>query len=165
MGLNDFITLTASEPKAKKPAAKKPKREKKPSFFTNIKSLFKKKAARDDFDDETDFDEGNVLFGSSLLYTDNPTDYNGQFSNVLGGQTLANRAVLVKKLQNGQDMKETVDNLRQGDPCVVFLDGVETALAQRYVDFLSGVIVALNGTIKQLDEEKYLLTPNGLGIK
>jgi FtsZ-interacting cell division protein YlmF len=81
------------------------------------------------------------------------------------GQALANQNILVTSLKNRDEIRPILDNLLSGNPCVVSLDESDTP--QRHLDFLSGFVTAINGTIKQIDPTKlnYILTPKGVGVK
>ena len=90
-----------------------------------------------------------------------PTGFNSAF----GGNTLGNRNILVITPHSNQEVLGAVEHLKTGEAVIVTLDGIAVADAQRRIDFLSGVVCALNGIIKPLDTNKYILTPCGVGIK
>jgi len=89
---------------------------------------------------------------------------NSNFNQYLGGQSLGNRNILVITPSTNQDVTRIVENLQNNEACVIDLEKVPLIDAQRRLDFLSGVICALNGSIKPLDAHKYILTPQGLGV-
>ena len=90
---------------------------------------------------------------------------NNQFSQTLSGPTLGNRNILVVAPKSEKDVQHIVENLSHGEACIVNFEGMPVADAQRRLDFLSGVVCAIGGSIKQLDPNKYILTPNTMGIK
>lgn len=90
---------------------------------------------------------------------------NSNFTGVFGGATLGNRSILVVTPRANTDVTSIVANLQNGEACIITLDGMSTADAQRRLDFLSGVVCAIGGTIRPLDNAKYVLTPSGLGVK
>ena len=89
----------------------------------------------------------------------------GQSNAYLNGATLGNRNILVITPNTNQDVTNIVENLQNGEACVVNLEGIPLADAQRRLDFLSGVICSINGQIRPLDTYKYILTPQGLGVR
>ena len=90
----------------------------------------------------------------------------GQFaSNTFTGSSYGNRNILVVTPSSNAEVTEVVTNLRNGDACVVCLEGLDITDAQRRLDFLSGVICAMNGTIKRLNANTYILTPTGIGVR
>ena len=94
------------------------------------------------------------------------SQYTGQnFSGALGGQTYGNRNILVVTPKTNVEVTQVVENIKNGDACIVCLEGLEIVDAQRRLDFLSGVICAMNGSIKRLNHNTYILTPNGIGVR
>lgn|GEM_PF-1043639 len=87
------------------------------------------------------------------------------FSNALNGSTYGNRNILVVTPRTNVEVTQVVGNLSNGDACIVCLEGLDLIEAQRRLDFLSGVICALNGNIKKLNPNTYILTPSGIGVR
>ena len=86
-------------------------------------------------------------------------------ASALGGQTYNNRNILVVTPSSNAEVTEVVTNLRNGDACIICLEGLDITDAQRRLDFLSGVICAMNGSIKRLNANTYILTPTGIGVR
>ena len=89
----------------------------------------------------------------------------GASSAALGVSAYNNRNILVVTPASNAEVTEVVTNLRNGDACIVCLEGLEVTDAQRRLDFLSGVICAMNGSIKKLNANTYILTPTGIGVR
>jgi len=106
------------------------------------------------FDPNAPFSAGQYVTGSG-----------GFGSSALGGSSYGNRNILVVTPSSNAEVTEVVTNLRNGDACVVCLEGLDITDAQRRLDFLSGVICAMNGTIKRLNANTYILTPTGIGVR
>ena len=87
------------------------------------------------------------------------------YSSTFQGQAIGNRNILVTTPNTNQDVTNIVMNLQNNEACVINLENIPTADAQRRLDFLSGVICAMNGSIKPLDAYKYILTPQGMGVQ
>ncbi|MCL2846420.1 MAG: cell division protein SepF [Firmicutes bacterium] len=102
---------------------------------------------------------------NSMLFEQPSLSSTGQFNDALSGPTLGSRNILVVVPNTNQDIRHIVDNLQNAEACVVNLETIPFADAQRRLDFLSGVICAIGGTIRPLDQNKYILTPQGLGVK
>ena len=126
------------------------------------------------FDRTEGFGAGHAgPFGDNGNSLSNGNTYNGgqfsepanNFSSALGGATYGNRNILVVNPKSNVEIIEIVNNLRRGDACVVCLEGLELTMAKSMIDFLSGVITALNGQIKRLNVNTYILTPSGVGVK
>ena len=115
----------------------------------------------------TQFDP-NAPFSGGQQYISNIMGGNtssGFGASALGGSSYGNRNILVVTPSSNAEVTEVVTNLRNGDACVVCLEGLDITDAQRRLDFLSGVICAMNGTIKRLNANTYILTPTGIGVR
>jgi FtsZ-interacting cell division protein YlmF len=93
------------------------------------------------------------------------SQYSNNFQSALGGTTYGNRNILIVTPRTNADVSGVVENLQRGDACIICLDGIEPTDAQRRLDFLSGVICAMNGSIKPLNHNTYILTPSGIGVR
>lgn len=65
-----------------------------------------------------------------------------------------------------EDVQFLIDYLKQREPAIVNLNNVEPAAAQRILDFVSGAIYALNGSVHRIEASGniFLLSPEGVGI-
>lgn len=57
------------------------------------------------------------------------------------------------------DAQEVADHFKEGQPVIVNLEGAESVVARRIVDFASGMCYALNGTMERVANGVYLLKP------
>jgi hypothetical protein len=80
------------------------------------------------------------------------------------GQALS-RSILIIVPNTNADVTSIVENLQNGEACVINLETMPIHEAQRRLDFLSGVVCAMNGAIKPIDQHKFILTPQGLGVR
>lgn len=62
------------------------------------------------------------------------------------------------------DAQEICDHLKCKKPIVMNLEDVEREDAQRIVDFLSGSVYALDGSIKKVSHGIFLIAPNNVDI-
>jgi len=60
--------------------------------------------------------------------------------------------------------REVIDNVKSGIYSIVNLETVDSPLAQRIADFLSGAVDALDGNIRRLSNEMFIITPAGVEI-
>ena len=91
--------------------------------------------------------------------------YGNNLANALGGATLGNRNILIITPKTNADVSGVVQNLQNGDACIVCFEEMSAQDAQRRLDFLSGVICAIGGSIKALNSYTYILTPSGIGVR
>ena len=106
---------------------------------------------------------------SSLLFSPAdpapaPNPYQ-MYAGALGGATLGNRNILIVTPRTNADISGVVQNLQNGDACIVCFEELSATDAQRRLDFLSGVICAIGGSIKSLNSFTYILTPSGIGVR
>lgn len=72
--------------------------------------------------------------------------------------------VLVYEPTNYNDVQTLIDYLKRKEPAIINLDGVDPATAQRVLDFTSGAIYALNGSVLRISGNIFLLSPEGVGV-
>jgi len=62
------------------------------------------------------------------------------------------------------DAQQVADKFKQSIPVVLNLQGTETALAKRLIDFASGLTYALDGGMQRIAEKVFMLTPRNVKI-
>ena len=72
--------------------------------------------------------------------------------------------VVVYQALTYDDTQNIVDNLKARKPIIVNLDSLEQDLAQRVLDFLSGSVYALDGTIQKVSRSIFVLVPSNIDI-
>lgn len=63
-----------------------------------------------------------------------------------------------------EDVQKIIDHLKRKEPVVVELKSSDREILQRIMDFLSGAVYALSGSIANVNKNIYLLTPSGVTI-
>ena len=64
-----------------------------------------------------------------------------------------------------EECRKLIDNLRNNKPVIINLEKVETDLARKMFDFLSGATYALQGSIQRINQNIYLFAPRNVNIK
>lgn len=72
--------------------------------------------------------------------------------------------VLIYAPKGDKDLQLLIECLRRKESCIVNLGAMDNATAEKVLDFLSGAVYALRGTIKRLQGDLFLLTPEGVNI-
>ena len=72
--------------------------------------------------------------------------------------------VVVYQALTYDDTQNIVDNLKNRKPIIVNLDSLEQDLAQRVLDFMSGAVYALDGTIQKVSKSIFVLVPSNIDI-
>lgn len=63
-----------------------------------------------------------------------------------------------------EDVEDIVRRLRKKEGVIVDLEDVPSSVAQRMLDFLSGAVFAIKGSIKKIKYKMYILIPDGVKI-
>lgn len=96
-------------------------------------------------------------------------DYHGIKGKKSQGKVLnlnnsSSTKVVIVLPQNINDAKDICDHLRSNRSIVMNVEDIETSIAQRIVDFLSGAVYSLDGNIQKISSGIFLATPNSVDI-
>ncbi|MFY9188202.1 MAG: cell division protein SepF [bacterium] len=72
--------------------------------------------------------------------------------------------VVVTRPNSFDEARDVTDHLKARRTVIVNLEGTEAQVAQRIVDFVSGAVYALNGTVERVGSEIFLFAPNNVGV-
>ncbi|NMA54749.1 MAG: cell division protein SepF [Firmicutes bacterium] len=72
--------------------------------------------------------------------------------------------VVVNQPKNFDEARNITDHLKARRTVVVNLEGAEEHVAQRIVDFVSGAVYALNGTMERVGSGIFLFAPSNVAI-
>ncbi|NLC16831.1 MAG: cell division protein SepF [Clostridiales bacterium] len=73
-------------------------------------------------------------------------------------------SVVIHSPTTPDEVESLIDYLRRREPAIVNLDKPPVEIAQRILDMLSGAIYALNGSMHRIQDNIFLLTPEGVEI-
>lgn len=105
------------------------------------------------FDDEFEMENKKMSF-------ENDIPVKAKETPVTPG-TLQMKVVRPKKLS---EATEIADSLRAGQTIVLNLDDMTDIAARRILDYIAGVIYAINGKIERPADRTFLLTPAGIKV-
>lgn len=113
------------------------------------------------------FDPDQYNFSSNSANNDNDNygGYGSDYTSVngnMGGYGSKNVVFFYPKSYD--EVQKLIDYLKQGESVMLNLDNISDAEAQRMLDFASGSVYALNGSIQRVSGNIFLLTPEGLNI-
>lgn len=74
------------------------------------------------------------------------------------------REVAVVSPRQFSDVETLIKKLRNREGVIVDFEEVPPHIAQRMLDFLSGAVYALEGTVNKLKYKMYILIPQGVKI-
>lgn len=90
-----------------------------------------------------------------------PAAKKGKVVNI---HTTTQMKVVVVQLQNFEDAKDIADHLKAKKPIVINLENLEKEVSRRVVDFLSGAVYGVEGSIQKVANGIFLIVPNNVGI-
>ena len=116
----------------------------------NVRRLQRKR--RDDFDD---------IFADDDERGGRPTTV---LRSVRGGNGKSDVRVHLVIPKSFNDAQQVADKFKGQIPVVLNLQGVETDLSKRLIDFASGLTYALDGGMQRIAEKMFLLTPRNVEV-
>ncbi len=72
--------------------------------------------------------------------------------------------VLIYKPVSYEDTQSIIDNLKEKKPIIVNLDELDTDVAQRILDFISGAVYALSGNIRKAARNIFVVAPFNVDV-
>jgi cell division inhibitor SepF len=85
--------------------------------------------------------------------------------NIVSIHSQKNVRVVLNEPRTYEETQDIADHLRSRRPVVVNLHRVRSDQALRIVDFLSGTVYALNGSISKIGPNIFLCTPESVEIQ
>ena len=86
------------------------------------------------------------------------TGFSGQILNTSSGK----QEVVLFRPTSFNDTSKAADDLRNKRAVIVNMENVDKAMARRVVDFLSGCVYALDGSVKKIAQSAYLFCPHNM---
>lgn len=109
-----------------------------------------------------DPDQYNISAQGNKDYETGGYDGNEYSQTSMAGY--GNKNVIFFYPKSYSEVQKLIDYLRNGESVMLNLDGITDDEAQRMLDFASGAVYALSGSIQRVSGNIFLLTPEGLGI-
>ncbi len=89
-----------------------------------------------------------------------PTGFSGQVLNMSSGK----QEVVLFHAKSFDDAARAADELRRKKAVILNMENVDKALTRRVVDFLSGSVYALDGSVKKIAQSTYLFCPHNMDV-
>lgn len=129
-------------------------------------NFFKKPANRYDdngYVDAIDRTESTtVIADEEDLATEAPKSTSGLYSGVnLGGSSIEMKVVRPERFDS---VSAIADHLLSNRTVVLNLEATTKDIARRLIDFLSGVAYSIDGQIKRIANNTYIITPNNVDV-
>ena len=151
------------------------------SFWDNVKK-FAQPYSEEEFEDEYDEDVEQAAeeeqeeaprkrrnpFGSDRTETATEApaaapapSFSGQVMNITSGNK---QEVVLFHAKTFDDAARAADELRKKKAVILNMENVDKALTRRVVDFLSGSVYALDGSVKKVAQSTYLFCPHNMDV-
>ncbi|MDR1538815.1 MAG: cell division protein SepF [Clostridiales bacterium] len=85
-------------------------------------------------------------------------------SKILNFKSGVQMQVMITYPKEVAEASSVCDHVKDGNVCVVNLEGVERAVAQRIADFLGGAAYAINGEIERINNNIFVIAPANVHI-
>lgn len=105
-----------------------------------------------------------ILGQDPRMQNNNQNYYPPQQPQEVPPQSQQNRGVVVESPKSYEDVKGLIDHLKKGEQIYVNFSNVNSQTTYRVLDFLSGAVYALNGTVQEIDKNIFLFAPSGVTI-
>ena len=89
-----------------------------------------------------------------------PAGFSGQVLNMNSGK----QEVVLFHAKSFDDAARAADELRKKKAIILNMENVDKALTRRVVDFLSGSVYALDGSVKKIAQSTYLFCPHNMDV-
>lgn len=152
------------------------------SFWDNVKK-FAQPYSDEDYDD---YDDENLdgfedeaqesaprtrrtsPFASSTQETESSYSASSSSSSGFSGQVVSmgsgKQEVVLFHAKTFDDAAKAADELRRKKAIILNMENVDKALTRRVVDFLSGSVYALDGSVKKIAQSTYLFCPHNMDV-
>ncbi len=88
----------------------------------------------------------------------------GRKNKVVNIHATTQLKVVVMQPENFDDAKGIADHLKTKKPVIINLEDLDTDVARRVVDFLSGAVYGLDGNIQKVSAGIFLIAPYNVSI-
>lgn len=126
--------------------------------FETDKKQKKGKSTEVATDKYANFNLHEKVSGSEQTQEQSASSFSSGFNN-FGIQTESN--IIMVEPKSHADMRKVIDYLKQGQTVAVNLENISSEDSQRILDFFSGAIYGLDGSIHRWHGDLFLLAPEG----
>ena len=105
--------------------------------------------------------ESDIAYSAPAAASTAPSaSFNGQVLNMNSGK----QEVVLYHAKSFDDAAKAADELRRKKAVILNMENVDKALTRRVVDFLSGSVYALDGSVKKIAQSTYLFCPHNMDV-
>ncbi|MBR4017819.1 MAG: cell division protein SepF [Oscillospiraceae bacterium] len=153
------------------------------SFWDNVKK-FTQPYSDDDYDEDYDDVEGfdaveqepapragrrvspfaNTIAEDVSAPAASATPASSGFSGQVLNMNSGKQEVVLFHAKTFDDAAKAADELRKKKAVILNMENVDKALTRRVVDFLSGAVYAVDGSVKKIAQSTYLFCPHNMDV-
>lgn len=122
------------------------------------KRFFFKKTGTDDIEEEMPISTGTVGSRSVTRST------SSKITPMRSSKRSAQMEVCVMKPQSFEDSRDISETLLANRTVILNMEGLDLALAQRLIDFISGSCFAIDGNLQRISNYIFVVTPHSVDI-
>ena len=115
----------------------------------------------DEMDDE---DFGFAPAAAAAAAPAASTGFNGRVVPMNNNNNGPKQEVVLFRPINFNDTSKAADQLRNRKAVVLNLENVDKAMGRRVVDFLTGCVYAIDGSVKKVAQSAYLFCPSNMDV-
>ena len=112
-------------------------------------------------EEEEDDDYGFGMTPAAPVAAAPANSFSGRVVNMTTG---AKQEVVLFRPANFGETTKAADALRSNKAVVLNLENVDKAMSRRVVDFLSGCVYALSGSVKKIAQSAYIFCPHNMDV-
>ena len=112
-------------------------------------------------EEEEDDDYGFGMTTTPAAPAAAPAAFSGRVVNMSTG---AKQEVVLFRPANFGETTKAADALRSNKAVVLNLENVDKAMSRRVVDFLSGCVYAVDGSVKKVAQHAYIFCPHNMDV-
>jgi cell division inhibitor SepF len=125
----------------------------------NVRRLQSSRRRRDEIDDIFADDASTERRSSSLRPVGG-----GRGNGSSSARTVSDVRVHFVAPKNFNDVQDVADKFKDSIPVILNLQGTDTDLSKRLIDFSSGLTYALDGGMQRIADKVFLLTPHNVEV-
>ncbi|MBQ9488252.1 MAG: cell division protein SepF [Selenomonadaceae bacterium] len=80
------------------------------------------------------------------------------------GIMVKSKITTIRPKSFSEDAQTIANSLREKVPVIINFENTDTADAQRIIDFISGTVYALNGTLRKVSQKVFISAPNNVTV-
>lgn len=88
----------------------------------------------------------------------------GEKGRIINIHQIPKNKMMVFKPMSFEDVEEIADELKSKRAAIVNLESIDRENAKRIIDFLSGSVYALDGSVKKVGSGTFVFTPSNIDI-